>query len=217
MEVFSMPKRILALAGAGVAALALTVVAASIAFAQVTPPPPNGTFLTRVAQILGIDRARLEAATKQASLEQVDEEVRAGRLTAEEATKLKSAIEKGEAGVVAFGAAGGGPFEIRVAGPFAGAAKLLGLTEEQLQQELQGGKTLAQVAADHGVGRDQLIQALVAEHNKQLDEAVASGRMPREVADRLRADSRTMIESLIDGKPGQGLRVSFGHDIVVPH
>src|SRR4029077_15727660 len=49
------------------------------------------------------------------------------------------------------GAFGGG-----ADGLLSAAATRLNITRDALQQELQGGKTLAQVASGHGVSRDQL-------------------------------------------------------------
>jgi hypothetical protein len=63
-------------------------------------------------------------------------------------------------------------------GPFgspntlATAATYIGITEAALRTELQTGKTLAQIAVEHGKTRDGLIAALSAEATKQITTAV---------------------------------------------
>jgi DNA-binding phage protein len=63
-------------------------------------------------------------------------------------------------------------------GPFgspntlATAATYIGITEADLRTALQTGKTLAQIAVEHGKTRDGLIAALSAEATKQITTAV---------------------------------------------
>jgi DNA-binding phage protein len=63
-------------------------------------------------------------------------------------------------------------------GPFgspntlATAATYIGITEADLRTALQSGKTLAQIAVEHGKTRDGLIAALSAEATKQITTAV---------------------------------------------
>jgi uncharacterized protein YidB (DUF937 family) len=72
------------------------------------------------------------------------------------------------------------------------AAKALGMTEADLRTALQGGTTIAQVAADKGVDVQDVIDALVAEAKAKLAEA--------------EADLPTRIADLVNGKvPLRGL------------
>src|SRR5215470_18008999 len=52
------------------------------------------------------------------------------------------------------------------------AASYIGISEDQLNSELESGKTLAQVAQAHGKSADGLVNALVAEAKKHVDAAV---------------------------------------------
>jgi uncharacterized protein YidB (DUF937 family) len=56
----------------------------------------------------------------------------------------------------------------------AAAADALGMTAAELRTELQGGKSIAQVAADKGVDVQTVVDALVADATKRLDEMKAS-------------------------------------------
>jgi hypothetical protein len=76
--------------------------------------------------------------------------------------------------VAASGGPGGGP---RGGGPLAGAAEYLGLTREQLRDALEDDKSLAQIAREQGKSVDGLKQAIRAEAEEKLSEAVAAGRL----------------------------------------
>ena len=80
------------------------------------------------------------------------------------------------------------------------AADYLGLTETQLRSELQGGKTLAQVAQAHGKTANGLIDALVANAKTRLDQAVAAGRLTQSQANEILSGLRDRIDNLVNSK-----------------
>lgn len=83
------------------------------------------------------------------------------------------------------------------------AAETLGLTTDELKTELQAGKSLATIAEDQGVDKQELIDALVAAGEARLDEAMAS--LPDRVAEMV---ERTMPAGGPEGRgdhgPGEG-------------
>jgi len=54
----------------------------------------------------------------------------------------------------------------------AAAAKAIGITTDELKTELQAGKTIAQVAADHNVDVDKVIDAMVTEAETHLRDRI---------------------------------------------
>ena len=62
-------------------------------------------------------------------------------------------------------------------------AGLLGIDAETLRSELVAGKTIAEVATEHGVDPQTVIDALVAEAKTHLDLSVTNGRLTQEEAD----------------------------------
>ena len=65
---------------------------------------------------------------------------------------------------------------------FGSAAKVLGMTDQQLWEAVRSGKTLAQIAKDKGIDRQKVIDALVADAKAHLDQAVADGHLTKEQA-----------------------------------
>ncbi|MFN0089147.1 MAG: hypothetical protein ACKVWR_02595 [Acidimicrobiales bacterium] len=59
----------------------------------------------------------------------------------------------------------------------AAAAQTIGISEEELQAALQGGASLAEVAAQHGVAADALVASLHETISTRLAERVAAGEI----------------------------------------
>jgi transposase-like protein len=76
-------------------------------------------------------------------------------------------------------------------------AKYLDITPEQLRTELRAGKSLAQIATDHGKSVDGLVDAWVAKAKERLDKAVEQGRLTRERADQMLQRLRDALEKAV--------------------
>ena len=84
------------------------------------------------------------------------------------------------------------------------AAKVLGMTVEDLRSALDGGKSLAAVAAEKGVDVAKVVDALVAEFKAHLDQEVASGIHTQAEADQKLADARARLEAFVNGTAPAG-------------
>jgi hypothetical protein len=159
---------------------------------------------------------RLQAAITAAFNDRLDAAVKAGTLTQAQADAIK-----------ARQAANGG---LPLIGPFPGfgerhgpdfafgqvgiprsdlidaAAAYLGLTADQLETRLGSGKTPAEIAAAQGKTADGLKAAVVAAAKKDLDAAVAAGKLTRAQADELLSSTSGRLDDLIAGKLGPGPR-----------
>lgn len=84
-------------------------------------------------------------------------------------------------------------------------AEVLGLTPEDLSAELRDGKTVAEVAEAQGIDTQAIVDAVNAEIEQWVQEAVDEGRLTQEQADRI-------LESLADadGERLLGLAMPFG-------
>lgn len=85
------------------------------------------------------------------------------------------------------------------------AATALGITADELRTELEGGSTVADVAAARGVDVQTVIDALVAEAKAHVDDEVASGEITQAEADTKLADATTRITDAVNnGFPQRG-------------
>ena len=161
------------------------------------------------AKQLGIDPGKLSDALKKALENQVDSLVAAGRLTKEQGDALKARIESGQAPL--FGGRLGGPggpdhgFGFRAHRGFAdldAAAAHLGVSASDLRTALEGGKTLAQVAQEHGKSVDGLVSALLDAAKQKLDAGVKAGRLTQAQEDTILSGLKQRFTDLVNGKRG---------------
>jgi hypothetical protein len=178
-------------AGAGVAATKLTS----------SPGEESKAIVNDAAKSLGIEPSKLSAALKKAFEDRIDAAVAAGRLTKQQGDELKQRIESGDFpifGPPAFGHGFGAPH------PFfhglGAAATYLGLTEEQLHNRLESGKTLAEIAKAQGKSVGGLKAAMLKDAKSHLDAAVKAGRLSSAEEQRVLADLEQRMDDLVNGK-----------------
>ena len=155
-----------------------------------SPKEESQAIVNDAAKQLGVQPSALTAALKKALENRIDAAVAAGQLTKEQGNMLKQRIESGSLPLF-FGPRGGPGGHAGHFGELDAAASYLGLTDAQLDAQLEGGKSLAQVAKDRGKSVDGLIQALVDSATKKLDSAVAAGRLTK-------ADEQSILNGLKD-------------------
>src|SRR5215216_192382 len=180
------PTRNWKFAVAGIAVLAVAGAGGAIAATKLlTPGERSQAIVDDAAQQLGVDPTKLGDALKKALENQVDADVAAGRITKEEGDAIKQRIESGEYPI--FGPGGHGGF--RHHAPFGAkldaAATYLGLTEAELRTQLEGGKSLADVAKAQGKSVSGLVHALLAAARTKIADAVKNGRLTQADADDL--------------------------------
>jgi hypothetical protein len=185
-----------------VVALAVAVTGGAFAATRATTPRQESkAVIDDAARQLGVQPNELSAALRKALSNRVDEAVADGRVTKAEGDALKARINSGEAPLFGgprrgFGRLGHGP-HFHVHGLEA-AASYLGLTEAQLRTQLNGGKTLGQVARDRDKAVDGLVDALVASANEKLDQAVEDGRLTKAQADEIKQGQRARITEFVN-------------------
>lgn len=192
------------------AALALSVIAVggAVGATKLTPEQESEAIINDAAEQLGVQPSELSNALKQALKNRVDAAVRAGRLSEEEGQRLKEQIDENE--MPFFGL--GPKLDRHHDGPFHGPAKLegaaeyLGMTEAQLLEALEDGKTLAQVARDRGKSVEGLVDKLAEYAEQKLSNAVEEGRLTEaeknEMLEGLRARLRDMVNGRFPAHPG---------------
>ena len=84
------------------------------------------------------------------------------------------------------------------------AAQALGMTTDELHTALDGGSTLAQVAADKGVDVQVVIDALVAAEKTHIAQEVTDGEMTQEQADQRLSGVDQHVTDMVNGVRPQG-------------
>ncbi len=173
-----------------------------------TTVPGTGTantFLSRVAQKLGIDTATLQNAITKTQYEDIDAQVAAGKLTQARADQMKQRIASAPAGTFfggGFGERGprhGGPIDPQKIAAF------LGIPAGQFRTEMGAtGATLATVAQAHGKSRDDLKAFLMTEVKARLAADVTSGKLTQAQADARIAEMTANLDQIIDGTGRRG-------------
>jgi uncharacterized protein YidB (DUF937 family) len=185
---------------AAAAALAAAGGGVAIAASDSSPAEENQAVINDAAQQLGVSPSKLSAALEKAVGDRIDAAVAAGRITQAQGDALKQRINSGGAPLFfgphrAFGHFG--HFGLRA---LDATASYLGVTRAELRSELEGGKTLAQVAQAHGKSAQGLIGALVAEAKQHVDAAVAAGRLTQAQANDLLNGLRDRIASRVNSR-----------------
>ncbi len=125
-----------------------------------------------------------DAAQKEAIRERIEQAVKDGKLTREQADWMLKGMDSGYAFGRGFGMM---PGKGTPEAGLAEAAKALGMTTEELSLQLWGGRTLADLAKEKGVDlqkvKDAIEAARKAAMRESIENAVKNGILTREQAD----------------------------------
>jgi lambda repressor-like predicted transcriptional regulator len=148
-------------------------------------------FLNGVAAKLGVPTDQLKGAIQSTELEMLDNAVAQGKVRPAVADRLRQRIEQG--GLLApLRGSLGAQARLNVGQRLVlnAAADVLQVTPQDLASEMRTtGKSLAQVAEEKGVSRDDLKSGIIADVQKYFDQGL----------ERLRAN----IDNIIDRTPAQ--------------
>jgi hypothetical protein len=87
------------------------------------------------------------------------------------------------------------------------AAKVLGLSVDDLRTALRSGSTLAQLAKKQGKDVDSLVNALVTVAKDRLAEGVKAGWMTQDRAAQIEKTLEQRVRSVVqNGRPGPGFK-----------
>jgi hypothetical protein len=215
MEMFQNHKR--RLVAGGVAALVLAGGGGALAATQLSSPSArDSAIISDAAGQLGVQPSALSGALTKAIDDQINAEVTAGQISQSQATALEARVASGQ--VPLFSGLGGGHGRRLghvAGGDLSAAATYLGLTTAQIQTDVKGGQTLAQIATAQGKTADGLVQALVSAAKTKLDSAVTAGTLTSAQETSILANLQTRITDVVNGtKPaggGFGRGFGFGH------
>lgn len=196
-------RRVAALAAAG---LALT--AGGGAAIAATSGDERDAFLGDVAKRLGVQPSALEDAIEEASKARVDDAVDDGRLTEEQAERIKERIEEGGGPTlggpglgIALGFGSGHAVHLDLRAVHRAAATYLGMTERQLMTAQRNGTSLADLAERRDKAVAGLRAAMRAAAEKAFAQAVADGDLTDADRDRMLERIDEHLEHMIEATP----------------
>ncbi len=182
------------------------------------------SIITDAAKRLNVTPDALRSALGAAEDGQLDQAVKDGKLTQEQADAIKARRAKdgsvlggpgvggphggpGGPGGPGFGRGIGGPglmFKMGPGGALDAAASALGLKREDLVSELRDGKSIADVAKDQGKSLDDVKKAITDGVTKELDQAVTDKRLTGDQRDKILKELDAHLDDLVTRTPPKG-------------
>ncbi len=159
-----------------------------------------GKSLAEIASAQGKSVAGLEDVIVADAKTHLDEAIANGKLTAAEGETMLADLRSHVDEIVnATGGPHGPGVRIAVGPGFGDAtATYLGLTPAELRAQVEGGKTLAQVAAAQGKSVDGLKAAILAGAKQELDQAVAAGKLTAAQEQKVLDDLKSHIDDIVN-------------------
>jgi transposase-like protein len=157
-------------------------------------------YQSKLAQDLHITDQQLLDARKQAANQVIDDQLAAGKITADQAQKAHDRVNNATGDCSGAGlAAVRGQVKVQIGKvELQAVAQQLKITEKELVTEMRGGKSLAQVAQAHNVSRDDLKATMRTAFKGQLDQAVQHGKLTVDQETKALAAFDARIDQLID-------------------
>ena len=180
----------------GVAAAAAIVLGAGVPTLAAQPAAPNpGAVWTALAAKLGVPPSTLLADVRQVKLQEFQQFAAARHLRPDQIRAGEEAIQSGQFAIVLMRHHWGRHLLPVV---LTTAAATLHLTPEALQQELQAGKTLTEIASAQKVAPATLQQAIATALQQNIDAAVGKGDLTRAEAAKLKAHLPTLVTRIMN-------------------
>jgi hypothetical protein len=182
------------------------------------------SILDDAAKRLNVTPDALRSALGAAEDSQLDQAVKDGKLTQEQADAIKARRAKdgnvlggpgaggphggvGGAGSPGFGRGIGGPglmFKIGPGGALDAAAAALGLQRADLISKLRDGKSIADVAKDQNKSLDDVKKAITDGVTKELDQAVTDKKLTSDQRDKILKELDEHLDDLVTRTPPKG-------------
>jgi len=167
-----------------------------ISVAELQADLKGGKTLAQEAGAKGKTAAGLITALTNDAKENLASAVAAGWLTQAQANAV---LDRVTAAITSLVNDGPSVPPLKHAGPLSAAATYLGLTAAELRTALEGGKNLAQIAADKGKSVDGLVAVLTADAKVQLDKAVAASTITQAQANAILGKLTQRVTDMVNG------------------
>lgn len=155
----------------------------------------SGKTLAQIAKEKGVDAQAVVDAVMLAIKTELEAEVTAGEITADQAAQWLAEIKPEIAALMdeALGAEGdeSDPY-------MAKAAALLGMTEADVWTALEKGQTLAELAKSKGLDPQVIVDAVVFEMQSDINAELAAGEITQQEADQWTAGLKAEVTDMVN-------------------
>ncbi|MBN1284140.1 MAG: hypothetical protein JXB47_01950 [Anaerolineae bacterium] len=87
------------------------------------------------------------------------------------------------------------------------AAGAIGVEPDALREAVDGGKTIAEVAADHDVKVEDVVKAITDAMMDDISAQVEKGNLPARFAEEMRAHMARLVENFVEGRLSLDIRI----------
>ena len=162
-------------------------------------------FLQNLATSLNVSVDTLKSDLKSAGLQTVGQAVQSGKLTTEQAAKIKDAISSGKLGALRRFI---GRARLRAAIGLRAqivksAATAINIQPSDLRSELKSGKSIADVAQEHNVSIDTVKTQITNDVKAKLDQAVKNGKITQQREDLALSKLQANLDKIVNKVQGQ--------------
>ncbi len=182
-------------------AVKVAAAAIGIAPADLAKELRAGKSISDVATDHHVDVQKVVDALVQAADQRIEAAKTAGRITAARAAQLEARVPTAVAKLVAAhhtpGRHGAALRRKAVRAGVKVAAGVIGISPADLAQQLRAGKSIAQVATDHHVDVQTVIDAIVKAGTDRIEAAKNAGKIPAARAARLEARLPALADKLV--------------------
>ena len=174
----------------------------------------------KLATNLGVTTDQLEAAIKKTILQEIDEALASGKLTAEQAQTARDRVNSATDLCAGFGmhiggsggarptdrpAIAGGGIHLIDSASYQAVASYFGITTDQLRQDVTDLGSLQAIAAKYSKDTTEGKAGLKAAIETALKADLAKRGLPQEMIDRIAGEFNTNFDTFYTTKLGQGM------------
>jgi len=162
----------------------------------------GGKTVAQIATDHGVDPSAVVNAIVTALTQQIDQKAAAGTIDANRAAQAKQKLPDVASRFVNETKQHRG-YGIRK-DTVQAAAKEIGVSPSELKDARKNGKSIAQVAKDHGKSVDDVVNAVVKAATTDIDQAVKDGKLDSQKADQIKKNLPDRVTQLVNRVPKQG-------------
>lgn len=161
----------------------------------------SGKSLLTIAKERGVSEQTLNAFMVKQMTQRIDAGVKAGKLTADQAEKMKAGMEQRVANMIkGEGRMHMGQKMRHHKFDNSAVLKLLNIDQATLRAEMKAGKSLVAVAKERGVSEQALKDTIVNQMQQRIDAGVKAGKISADKAKEMKANMEQRVSDMLNGK-----------------